>query len=168
MNDFSEGDLIEATDGERRVIERVQLHADYERLWIPLLGFIGNIAADGTLAGFTLKTIEKATPPLPTVPGVYVRASRSQNHMGEYHTDHRELYYLNTSGKWADVGWGNDPDDGNVTLLEPVAETAKKVLDRVADEYRSGPPQRFVSGILQIVGEGFGVSGDRAETAGER
>jgi hypothetical protein len=151
---FAEGDLVEATDGERRVIERVQMNAAYKCLWIPLLGFIGNIAADGTLAGFTLTLVEKASPPLPTEPGIYVSWVNPPS---------PKIVHKSSIGFWVDAGDNNYLEDSDVsalmplTRLEPVAETAKKVLDRVLEEYKT-LPLRFVADVLPIVAKEFGVT----------
>lgn len=67
------------------------------------------------------KKPEKA---LPTKPGIYTcAAGTSQDYMGEWHTDGIEIHYLNTSGNWIDVGWGQPyKDDGPFTRFVAVED----------------------------------------------
>ena len=128
---FSEGDLVEATKGDRRVIDRVVVYKSQVFTSGPYLGapslFTPSSIQSLKSAGYTLTLIEKATPPLPTEPGIY----RSRT----------GAIWIIDSGKplrWVgDRGYPCIPHFfAPFDRLEPVAETAKKVLDRVDAEWQ--------------------------------
>jgi hypothetical protein len=162
---FAEGDLVEATDGERRVIERVQMNAAYKCLWIPLLGFTGNIAADGTLSGFTLTLIEKASPPLPTEPFTIIRAvylPAGNRNTKQTHLTLLPLSEGNGESRWVySNGISVDVRDlprikSFEIVAEPVDVTAKKVLERVREMYDGS--QSTTRDVIKLVAKEFGVT----------
>ena len=158
---FSVGDLVEAVKGERRIRDRVVCTTD-NFLFIhgPYLG-TPSISSPSSIAfyvqgGYTLTLIEKATPPLPTEPGVY---EASDFPIAEGFVP----YGLDADGRWFEFSEGGHrylesmSEAVTLTRLEPVAVTAKKVLDRVREDF-SGYPQMFVLDILHDVAEEYGVS----------
>ena len=123
MTEYKEGDLVEGVKGESVIRGR--------------LDNIGNLKIDGLdwrvagliRSGFTITVIEKAAPVvvLPTEPGAYA-------------TNHGSVFVLNERHDWLDFSvWrgsvnnlaATNPAYHPFTRLEPVSETAKKVLDRV-------------------------------------
>ena len=143
--EYNEGDLVEGVKGESVIRGR--------------LDNIGNLIIDGLdwrvasliRNGFTIRVIEKAAPVvvLPTEPGCYV---------DEFNHTFAILGF--NGGKWC--GPFVPTDDASklippFTRLEPVSETAKKVLDRVASWWEFGPPTVWAEELLNI-GIEFGVT----------
>lgn len=62
----------------------------------------------------TLRVVRQV---LPTKSGMYTKHTGGIPFDDEFHTDGKEFYYLNSLGKWCDVGWGM-PVDGDADLLE--------------------------------------------------
>ena len=62
----------------------------------------------------------------PTVPGVY-QIDAPQAIKSEWGYDGHEIYMLNASGNWVDVGWGAPDHGAALTRLAPAAETAEKI-----------------------------------------
>ena len=133
MTEYTPGDLVEAVKGE--TVIRGRLHGLGDHLWV---GDSGRTPENVESYGFTITVIEKAAPVvvLPTEPGLYT-------------TDIKDLptslplYRLNENGEWSTI-WAHIGEQtrapaeildgikpGILTRLEPVSETAKKVLDRV-------------------------------------
>lgn len=132
MSEFNEGDLVEAVKGETVIRGRAWREPGNGtepilRLTLALSSDIAHLTANG----YTVTVIEKAAPKLPTEPGVYVTPSGSQDYLDDYHTDHHEVHYLNTSGNWCDLGWGAPTRDDSLTRLEPVPVTARRVLGKL-------------------------------------
>ena len=96
---------------------------------------------------------------LPTEPGIYSAPDTHPNALSsDWHTDGIKLYCLNTTGNWADVGWGRPhTSDAPLTRLAPVPVTAKKVLDRFASWWEFGPPPATAKELQDIAAE-FGVT----------
>lgn len=149
---FAEGDLVEATKGDRRVIDRVYVVKSQIFTTGPYLGapslFLPSSIQSFKSAGFTLTLIEKATPPLPTEPGWY--------------TDCRDdIWRVSPTGAWTySDTWRSASEAATYapfTRLEPVAETAKKVLDRVSDCLVRGGFRTFPNEFGNLATE-FGVT----------
>lgn len=117
MTEFSEGDLIEATKGDTVIRGRVSSTGVLVETGRSLQGLREQ--------GFTLTPIEKAAPALPTEPGFYLDGQG-------------DVWRLTTSGNWscptAPSEDGHAKTYAPFTRLEPVADTAKKVLDAVREE----------------------------------
>jgi len=142
-NDYSAGDLVEAVKGE--TVTRGRLKADELglHLWV---GDSGRTPENLESYGFTLSIIEKAAAVvvLPKEPGAYRDA------IGNY-------WNLSGAGVWYGFYGESKGVQDNLPLrrLEPVSETAKKVLDRVRIILHLGRP--FVMRSLDDIGEEFGV-----------
>ena len=151
VNDFSEGDLIEASRVEVASSTTMRGIVKSNETFGLTLGAQGYEPAIEWLEGhgFTLTLLEKATPVLPT-------------EWGYYSDNEGDIWRLNTSGDWVCIESPHIDDNPSAFVpfirLEPVAETAKKVLDRVLEEYRNEHPLRFVSDILPLVAKEFGVA----------
>ena len=116
-------------------------------------------ARDGFYVGGTKDSsflIDRPKPPvvLPTEPGVYV--SYLETPLGT------TFHNLN-DGRWSYIdgnGWLADSEVAEylpLTKLEPVAETAKRVLDRVMDATGAAPTSFTSEKILEVAAE-FGVT----------
>ena len=147
MNDYNEGDLVEAVMGETVIRGRLSSAGKY--LWV---GDSGRTPENIESYGFTVSIIEKAPPKvvLPTEPGFYITAYNDP-----------DVFELYLSGDWflGDVAISEARvicDGGNqLTRLEPVPETAKKVLDRLdVWEIHEGADSREV---FAKVAKEFGV-----------
>ena len=142
MTEYNEGDLIEASKGEDIVRGRLQRDTCAGDLYVH--GWcIQPLQRDG----FTITVIETAPPKvvLPTEPGFYVTAYNDP-----------DVFELTKAGSWF-YGSKKIPvdrvihDGGNyLRRLEPVGETAKKVLDRVLDWYTDDKNRALVSFIAAI------------------
>lgn len=64
--------------------------------------------------------VEVTADALPDKPGIYWANDEDQHAMDRWHTDGKQFHYLNTSGQWCDVGWGQ-PNPGMV-LNGPLVE----------------------------------------------
>ena len=164
MNEYNEGDLIEAVKGEIVIRGRLDYKLEVE-LTLALRSDVRHLIANG----YTVTVIEKAPPknPLPTEPGVYV-------------TDVSDLagsvvlYRLNTYGEWS-VMWSIGAPEQRTEQamiagtsgeklfrLELAHVTAKKVLGRVSEAVPIFPAY-VASGmtkIIDMVGVEFGVGGN--------
>ena len=118
MNEYNAGEIWEAVKGETVTRGRLTRLGDY--LWV---GDSGRTPENLESYGFTLSIVEKAAAVvvLPTEPGAYKDVDRHSvivlNHTGQW---------LNEDGAHLTMAPGT-----KLTRLEPVSETAKKVLDRV-------------------------------------
>ena len=143
MNAYNEGDLVEAVKGETHIRGKVwgceEQFVGLSRRTIPSL--IND--------GFKITALEKAPPKieLPTEPGYYldnvrdvwiIRHGESRLRFDGSFDAHTELF-------------------APFTRLEPVPETAKKVLDRLSSWWEFGPPKQFAAEFNAIAKE-FGVS----------
>ena len=165
MNDYNEGDLVEAVRGETIIRGRVKTTTD-DKLWLGSSDrTISGLISQG---GFTITVIEKAPKnPLPTEPGLYVTDTSDPG--GVF-----VLYRLNSHGQWF-VMWtmaeaeqrtesamiaGTNGE--KLFRLEPAHETAKKVLSRVATGLPMTPLYLHdsVVKIVAMVGVEFGVGGN--------
>ena len=146
MSDFHEGDLVEATKGETVVRGRVGgCSGDWvgtSRRQIP--GLIND--------GFTIATIERAKPALPTERGWYL----DRNGMAWELQDFWNCNPLGTTSRpTADLF----DTYGPFTPLESVPETAKKVLDQLRGMWGDvGAPDWIANKLTRIAAE-FGVTG---------
>ena len=125
MTEYNERDLVEAVKGERVLRGRVMLlvgvpllptHSDEVSKALSIQWLINQ--------GWTVTTIERATPPLPTEPGWYL-------------TSDDVAVYLADDGYWTVPStYGQTGEEmakyGPFTRLEPVPVTAKRVLDAVS------------------------------------
>lgn len=126
MSEYNEGDLVEAVKGDTVIRGRISDIGQGPFIDIPdpWTGTLEN-------ADFTVTVIEKAAPALPTEPGWYL-----SNGGGG-------AVYLGVDGSWSDDrNYGVNPGEiarkhAPLTRLEPVPDTAKKVLDRVRTELLS-------------------------------
>ena len=130
MTEYNEGDLVEAVKGESVVRGRIHQGGEYRgNRGYRYLGDSGALDEVYLKGGWTVTVIEKAAPVvvLPTEPGAYASNQGS-------------VFVLNSDGDWLDFslwrGRVNNPAVANpayhpFTPLEPVSETAKKVLDRI-------------------------------------
>lgn len=158
MTEYTPGDLVEAVKGE--TVIRGRLHGLGDHLWV---GDSGRTPENVESYGFTITVIEKAAPVvvLPTEPGLYT-------------TDIKDLptslplYRLNENGEWSTI-WAHIGEQtrapaeildgikpGILTRLEPVSETAKKVLDRVGKVWEGYPWFEFPNALEAIARE-FGA-----------
>ena len=145
MSDYAEGDFVEAVRGRTRISGVLVTY--YASLMIKDAGWsIGELMADG----FTVTTIERAKPALPTEPGWYLAGEGTA------------VYLASDGYRTTPESFGVTGVDMNryvpLTRLEPVPETAKKVLDAVAARtvmHCSGCTDH----LLAIAAE-FGVTGD--------
>lgn len=177
MNAFSEGDLVEAVKGERVIRDRIHVITDSPIFNNnPYLGeprMFGESSIESLRAnGYTLTLVEKAAPALPTEAGWY----RSSG-LGSDQID--GLLHLGARGDWTWVGnmFAVNPDALTykqarqhlpLIRLEPVADTAKKVLDAVREfmEARSNLHHRNVTTFhrttfikdLDMLAKQFGVT----------
>lgn len=128
MSTFREGDLVEAVRGDAVIRDRV---GDLE-----FLDVAGQSIRALKRQGFTVTLIERANP-LPTEPGVYAAATSA------FSLHNSRLFTLNSHGKWWEDGKPATADtmrflsewvaQGSLTRLEPVPDTARKVLDAVEE-----------------------------------
>ena len=117
MTEYTAGDLVEAVKGE--TLTRGRLWKGDNLFW---LGASGRTVSRFLEDGFTITVIEKAAPVvvLPTEQGAYRDA------IGNY-------WNLSGAGVWYGF-YGESKgvlENPPLRRLEPVSETAKKVLDRV-------------------------------------
>ena len=140
---YTAGDLVEAVKGE--TVTRGRLHLNGKYLWV---GDSGRTPENLESYGFTLRIVEKAAAVvvLPSELGIY------EDHEGD-------LWQLNVNG-WKLLT--SDPPDAfkpenyvPFTLLAPVSETAKKVLDRVFGMTLGGAS---VLAATERLRAGFGVT----------
>ena len=156
--DYSEGDLIEAVKGETVIRGRLDFKLELE-LSLALRSDVLHLKANG----YTVRTIEKAAlvVVLPTEPGLYTTETRDLARS-------LPLYRLNEKGEWSTI-WAYRSEEtrapaeildgikpNTLTRLEPVSETAKKVLDRV-DNWPEYPNEDFTEFVARIAKD-FGVS----------
>ena len=157
MSDFNVGDLVEARKGECIIRDRVQVS---ER-WPDSL-FLGDspyaeILNWYTVHGFTLSLVEAATPPLPTEPGVYLDKWRDTWQLSEETSAFAERWFLGSDFMTHNVARGYAP----FTKLEPVPDTAKKVIDlleTVGADLGNQPRYTVGYGLADLLREEFGVT----------
>jgi hypothetical protein len=153
---FAEGDLVEAVKNEfssSTMVRGVLKSTGWENGFIlQAQGFSPEISYLES-RGFTLTLIEKATPPLPTEPGIYVSWVNPPS---------PKIVHKLLTGFWVDAGDNNYLEDSDVsaimpmTRLEPVDVTAKKVLERVREMYDGS--QRTTPDVIKLVAKEFGVT----------
>ena len=143
-NEYTAGDLVEAVKGESLVRDRIVKRDTYLAI-----GVTGSTVLFYQNSGYTITVIEKAAPVvvLPTEPGAYKNGGWSG------------VIVLNNSGRWLDdFGHYLTMAPGTkLTRLEPVPETAKKVLDRVAKAWNGYPWFEFDNN-LDAIARDFGVT----------
>ena len=157
-SDYAEGDFVEVVKGRTR-ISGVLAPGYASSLFIEGFGrSIGTLKRDG----YTVTVIERAKPALPTEPGFYLT---------DY--SYNEVFELTAAGDWY-CGTDAIPvervihDAGDrLVRLEPVPETAKKVLEAVRvrlsmplDGRRPNGEFMIRTETLDSIGTQFGVTGD--------
>lgn len=148
MDEFNKGDLVEAVNGETVIRGRMQEIGG--ELLLPLTLAMRSDIAHLTANGFTLSTIEKALPPLPTEPGIYAGKSGS-------------IWELGGSGGWWCL---SNPmtqpvaDGAPFTRLAPVAEVLGKMLAEPIGVRRTPESTTYTldSRILANVAAEYGVT----------
>jgi hypothetical protein len=165
---WQEGDLVEAVKDGFKITAAV-VRTDYGELALPSSPNLSRVLCkylSGWIdEGWTLTLIERAAPKveLPTAAGLYI-GSDALNSNDAFLVRVTKLggpiQYPNSSisGGWRKLG---DPERfAPFTKLEPVADTARKVLARLV-EIRSieiaGEPTLFASQIQTLANE-FGMS----------
>jgi hypothetical protein len=153
---FAEGDLVEAVKNEfssSTMVRGVLKSTGWENGFIlQAQGFSPEISYLES-RGFTLTLIEKATPPLPTEPGIYVSWVTKP---------FPSVVHKIVNGQWVDANdslYLNDPEVSALlplTRLEPVDVTAKKVLERVREMYDGS--QSTTPDVIKLVAKEFGVT----------
>ena len=156
MNEYNEGDLVEAVKGESVVRGRIHQGGEYRgNRGYRYLGDSGALDEVYLKGGWTVTVIEKAAPVvvLPTEPGYY-RVGGNNARVGG-------TVQLLVDGEWWWVGNSYKPRPHQIsaaevgrshaplTPLAPVAETAKKVLDRV-DNWPENPNEGFTEFVTRI------------------
>ena len=129
MNEFNEGDLVEAVAADtviRARVEQLSLGPGVN------LGYLGAhyLSDFEDRAGWTLTVIEEAAPPLPTEPGLYLSAKDSDGPW-IFRLDERGDWTLLNTGSPFPIGDGHLERNAPFTRLEPVPVVAKRVLDDV-------------------------------------
>lgn len=166
MSDFHEGDLVRIERDHVIVQDRLASSASAPgRLYLPAQK--GGTYVDALRThGWKVTVIERAKPALPTEPGLYCVGGNTTGVGG--------TVQLNVDKEWWWVGNEYQPqpkkiDAGYITeflapltRLEPVPETAKKVLDRLSSWWEFGPPQNFLDEFAAVAAE-FGVTGELGE-----
>ena len=166
MNEYNEGDLVEAVKGE--TIIRGRLTIEGQHFWLGDSDrTVSGLTSQG---GYTITVTEKAPPKnysLPTEPGLYV-------------TDFSDLggvfvlYRLDTYSQWfviwrmASVEKRTEQEmiagtnGQKMFRLEPAHVTAKKVLGRVSEGVPTYPAYLAsgMASIIGMVGVEFGVGGN--------
>jgi len=122
MCEFNVGDLVEARKGELVIRDRVVMKS-----YGLALGAMDWSLSGARLNGHTLSLVEAATPPLPTEPGAYMTVD------GDVLTLDKPLLgwacgSLSISAKSLELP---------LTKLEPVPDTAKKVIDATIRTFNS-------------------------------
>ena len=145
MSEYNEGDLIEATKDE--TVIRGRLCGLFGEWLGGSLRTVNGLTKDG----YALTLIEKATSPLPTAEGVY------RSRTGALWTIEPPAP-LKWVGDNPQFSLNNPHNYAPFTRLEPVADTAKKVLDRVLEAYQNEHPRLFISDVLPLVSKEFGVT----------
>jgi hypothetical protein len=154
MGDYNEGDLIEAVRGESVIRGRVA-----ERMVKDSLRSVDGLLQDG----YTITVIEKAKSQMPTVEGWYSVDKTGHPSCRLLSLNHGRLREFLPSGQAPD-GFHTPSDlaesairEGRLTKLEPVPETAKRVLERLASWWENGPPAAWVEEFNAVAVE-FGVT----------
>jgi len=142
MFEFNVGDLVEARKGELVIRDRVVM-----KTYGLALGAMDWSLSGARLNGHILSLVEAATPPLPSEPGAYMTVD------GDVLTLDKPLLgwacgSLSISAKSLELP---------LTKLEPVPDTAKKVLERLLKFWEFGPPRNILNEIDNIAKE-FGAS----------
>lgn len=128
MTEYNEGDLVEAVKGDTVIRGRVNRHGELN-LTMALTSDMLHLKANG----YTVTLVQRATPPLPDVNGIYFPRRTFEPHI---------RVVTRAQGIWYDAtGEPLDDDDfdwlnrrhasGDLTHFEPVPVTAKRVLDAV-------------------------------------
>jgi len=155
MNEYNEGDLVEAVKGETVFRERLKSD-DGSRLYMPTMRggpHVLNLAG----MGYTVRVIEKAEEKveLPSEPGIYV--SRKDGTP--------VIIHKLTDGRWVNADDTFYMDDDMVErwlpllLLEPRAETAKAVIEAVKQiPHVDGDSRINLRHGLLAVADEFGVT----------
>ena len=154
-NEYTAGDLVQAVKGE--TVTRGRLIREGLHLWV---GDSGRTPENLESYGFTISIVEKAAAVvvLPTEPGLYTTDTRDL-------TRSMPLYRLCENGEWSTI-WAHRGEETRtpaeilagikpetLTRLEPVSETAKKVLERVSALWPI-----YNDSALDAIAEDFGVS----------
>lgn len=143
--EFNEGDLVEAVKGEQVHRGRVEhFHSVPGSGFLPMVHLSLDLLA--SQEGWTVTVIEKAAPKLPDVPGIYT------DRMGTTWRHYRggSWYRLHDQAE-------NAEDFAPFTKLEPVAETAKKVIEFIDGWWDFAPPVGAINALAAAVKQ-FGVT----------
>lgn len=145
---FSEGDLIEATNPDGAALTGRLGRREDGDLYLGCYQWTFPTWVKENAGFNNIKVIEKAAPALPTEVGFYL------NRYGQ-------LWTYEKNGWWRDDHDAYRSDDAArevapFTRLEPVADTAKKVLDFIGSSWEFGAPSNVLSALKDAATE-FGV-----------
>lgn len=146
MTEYTAGDLVEAVKGESVIRGRLKADELGLHLWV---GDSGRTPENIESYGFTLSIIEKAAAVvvLPTEDGLYLDADGDPWRL----MDDRWLYLPGRTLSRQAFSYAP------FTRLEPVSETAKKVLGRVGKVWEGYPWFEFPNALDEIARD-FGVT----------
>lgn len=151
MIEYNEGDLVEAVKGDTRLTGRLAPELHRGGFGINGMGWpLKSLKRDG----FTLTVIEKAAPKvvLPSEPGVYSPTSRNASvSLNNYYLDKTGVWYELESERVPVVSIEDLADFIPFTKLEPVSETAKKVLDAVWEKRAEVIGTRSGDGVRALI-----------------
>ena len=160
MTEFAEGDHIELVKGKEKVAGIVQINA---RMGVPFFE-VGTpthrtafFPRDLMAQGYTLTTIEKALPPLPTEPGIYI---------SYVNTPSPTIFHLTKRLGWVDANDKNYMDVNELakmmplTRLAPVAEVLGKIREQglTVTESRDAPYLTIDLDRLDVIATEYGVT----------
>ena len=155
MTEYNEGDLVEAVKGETVIRgPLVNICGLGRSLCLKLTLGIETDLIHLEANGFTITVIEKAAPVvvLPTKPGAYMS---NRGSLWVLDDNHHWLDFSAWSGNVNNVAAAN-PAYHPFTRLEPVSETAKKVLRALGDWWDFAPPANVTAAIIDIAAK-FGA-----------
>lgn len=150
MDEFKEGDLVEAVKGETvvrgRLVEPLKSADDF---WV---GDSTKLLSGLRYCGFAVSLVERAQPELPTEPGIYLDGRGNVAQLTADTTDYEERWF-NEYGQY--MTHTEVRERAPFTRLEPVADTARKVLDRVRGLFGEGA---LMLNEVDDIAEEFGVA----------
>jgi hypothetical protein len=102
-------EVFTGTDDNEAIALRLEgLSASYTH---PPGGWVSTTSVDVTIVGEAM----------PKAPGLYWQETEEdQVSLGNFHTDGREFYYLNTSKEWVDIGFGFPSTDRPFNRMDDV------------------------------------------------
>jgi len=153
---YEVGDLVEIEQGEEFHRGRVY-DVGSSAIMLRVPGAPGLTPHELTLGGWIVTVAEKSKPPvvLPTEPGVYIDATS-----GLWRFTQKGYLALQANGSAGWFGADHLRELAPFTRLEPVAETAKKVLDRLdaLDSELSRASCSMTKGHILTLAAEFGVT----------